>query len=216
MNTLRLATLTLAVALGLNACNDDEDRISQPQSAGGKTSGQAGSGSETAGVGGSDDQIDSSGGEAGATTGGSDAAGGSDTAGGAAGAPAASGAGGDAAGAGGGPALEPFELIGEWSNNFGSDELISAESWNTSRVADYDNERNVVYTQLPADDAYNPNKFTKILYTEPASDSFYYCWVEFSLDTLEAAKASLASADPSDPDNGGCGGSFPWTKATKK
>jgi hypothetical protein len=73
-----------------------------------------------------------------------------------------------------------------------------------------------VYGQLPDDDQYNPSKFTKIVYTEPVDDSFYYCWVEFSLDTLGAAKASQATADASDPDNTGCGGSFPWTKATRK
>jgi hypothetical protein len=220
MKHLRLATLFALVVLSAYACNDDEDRVPKPDSAGSAGESAAGSGAGLAGdgAGGSD------------TLGGGDGAGGSDDAGGsdalggqAAGGSGAAGgsddagaAGGDAGGAGGAPAAEPSELLGEWSNNFGGDESITATAWNTSRIAAYDNDANVVYTQLPPNDAYNPDKFTKIVYTEPQNDSFYYCWVEFSLDTLEAAQASPASADASSPDTGGCGGSFPWTKATKK
>jgi hypothetical protein len=220
MKSLRLGALTALLALSAYACNDEEDRIPKRGGAGNagtSAAGSPGTGAAGKAAGGSDGAGGSD------ALAGSDAAGGNDALGGdsAVGGNAAAGGndaegGSDAAGAGGGPALAPLELIGEWSNNFGSDESISASAWNTSRIADYDNDANIVYTQLPADDPYNPDKFTKIVYTEPNADSFYHCWVEFSLDTLEAAKASLASADATDPDAGGCGGAFPWTKATKK
>jgi hypothetical protein len=38
--------------------------------------------------------------------------------------------------------------------------------------------------------------------------------VVYSAATLADAQASTATADASDPESGGCGGKFPWTKAT--
>jgi hypothetical protein len=96
------------------------------------------------------------------------------------------------------------------------EQIITADDWNGAAIVGYDNDSNVVYTQLPDDDMFNPNKFTKTVYTEPEDGSFYFCQVEFSLDTLAEAKASDATADDSEPDEGGCGGMFPWTKATPK
>lgn len=117
--------------------------------------------------------------------------------------------------AGGAGASEPFELIGEYDNNFGGPEIITADAWNDSDIVGYDNVDNVVYLQLPADDDFNPSKFTKVVYTEPTDGSFFYCWVAFGLDTLDDAQASTATADASDPATSGCDG-FSWTKATAK
>jgi hypothetical protein len=108
-----------------------------------------------------------------------------------------------------------FELIGEYDDNFDGEQIITADKWNDAIIADYDNDQNVVYTQLPEDDEFNPNKFTKTVYTEPKDGSFYFCTVEFALDTLEEAKASDATADDSDLETG-CGGMFAWTKATAR
>jgi len=132
-----------------------------------------------------------------------------------AGAPGAAGAAG-ADGAGGAPAAAPLEIIGVYDDDFGSVQTITADDWNGAAIVGYDNDQNVVYTKLPADDMFHPNKFTKTVYTEPKGDSFYFCEVEFSLDTLAEAEASTATADDSDPENHGCGGMFPWTKATKQ
>jgi hypothetical protein len=109
-----------------------------------------------------------------------------------------------------------LEIIGEYDDNFGGEQVITAGDWNGSAIAGYDNDANVVYTQFPDDDKYNPGKFAKTVYTQPEGGSFYFCMVEFSLDSLADAEKSSVSADDSDPENGGCGGEFPWTKATKK
>jgi hypothetical protein len=129
------------------------------------------------------------------------------------------GGGGESASSEGGDAgatshAEPLEIIGKYSDNFGSEQIITATNWNDAAIVDYDNDKNVVYTQFPDDAMYNPSKFAKTVYTQPdKSGSFYFCMVEFSLDTLEEARASTATADDSDPENSGCG-MFSWTKAS--
>lgn len=224
MKTLYLASiLALAVATTF-ACNDEEDRVSLRNTAGTKSlAGDAGSDTGNSGggitnVGGSPS---SNGGESGAQNGGSPGesagAGGSDA--GEAGSASDGGSAGEAGagGAGGAPDVEPLELIGAYDDSFGGSFIISTTSWGNWAIAAYDNALNAVYTQFPADDLYNPNKFAKTVYTEPANDdSFYFCMVVYSATTLAEAQASTATADDSDPDNGGCGGQFPWTKATKQ
>jgi len=113
-------------------------------------------------------------------------------------------------------AMSPLEIIGVYDDNFMGVQTITADDWNDAKIVGYDNDANIVYTQAPADDMFNPNKFGKTVYTEPKNGSFYFCTVEFALDTLADAKASKTTADDSDPDNTGCGGDFPWTKATKQ
>ena len=110
----------------------------------------------------------------------------------------------------------PLEIIGEYDDNFGGEQIITDADWNGSAIVGYDNDQNVVYTQNPADAMFNAEKFTKTVYTEPKSGSFYFCMVEFSLDTLAEAKASEKTADDSDL-AAGCGDSgFAWTLATEK
>lgn len=109
-----------------------------------------------------------------------------------------------------------FELIGTWATPFGTDDVITQTMWNKAKVVEFDNAANVGFTQEPADDPYNPNKFNKVIWTEPKNNSFYYCMVDYGKDSLALAKASTLTADASDPDTKGCGGKFPWTKATKK
>jgi hypothetical protein len=125
------------------------------------------------------------------------------------------GASGDS-GAAGAATAPPLEIIGEYDDSFMGEQIITADDWNGAAIVGYDNDANVVYTQLPDDDMFNPSKFTKTVYTEPKSGSFYFCQVEFSLDTLADAQASEATADDSNPDESGCGGTFPWTKAIPK
>jgi hypothetical protein len=111
----------------------------------------------------------------------------------------------------------PLEIIGQYADNFGGEQIITKSNWNSSAIAGYDNDQNLVYTQFPEDDEFSPSKFAKTVYTEPKDDgSFYFCMVEFSLATLEEAEASKATADDSDPATTGCGETFPWTLATKK
>jgi hypothetical protein len=103
--------------------------------------------------------------------------------------------------------------VGEYKDDWGYAQLITPSFWNSARITDYDNSTNVIYTQNPCDAAWNPGKFSKIVYTEPASGSFYFCTIEYGLGTLEEAQASTKAADSSSPETSGCG-PFPWSKAT--
>jgi len=219
--------LTVTVVV---ACDDSVDRVTPhkpagvagaPGSAGksGNVAGSANGGSSgSSAEGGNGGSADNVAGSLGAHEGGAggDSAGGQPNTAGAGEAGAAGNAGAAGAGGEGSVSPPPLELIGSYDDNFQSSFVITEEAWGASAVVAYDNAQNVVYTQFPADDPYSPNKFAKTVYTEPANDSFYFCMVVYSADTLADAQASTETADPSDPDNGGCGGQFPWTKATKK
>jgi hypothetical protein len=106
-----------------------------------------------------------------------------------------------------------LEIIGEYTDNFGGDQIITADDWNGSAIKGFDNGKNVVYTQFPDDDMFSPSLFAKTVYTEPKDDAFYFCMVVFDAETLAEAKASDASADEDDLEEG-CGG-FEWSLATK-
>lgn len=108
-----------------------------------------------------------------------------------------------------------IELVGTWTTNFATEEVITAEKWGPQTIVSFDNAGNVAFTQNPADDKYGPSKFSKQVWTEPKAGVFYYCTVDYGKDSLALAKASTLVADDKDPDNSGCGG-FGWTKMTKK
>lgn len=214
MKTLRLAMIVALAAASALACNDSEDErhpATSNTSTAGSDAGTTASSPDDHG--GSATTPSENGGRAGSTPGGAGGAAPTDEA----------GSGGDETGGAGGAAAEaPLEIIGVYDDSFGGEITISADSWSTggafpssSAIVGYDNEQNVVYTQHPADDMYNPNKFAKTVYTEPANGSFYYCMIEYALDTLDAARASTKTADASDPENGGCS-TFPWSKATAR
>ena len=105
---------------------------------------------------------------------------------------------------------QALEVIGTWATPWGTD-VITAEKWNLATIVEFDNATNTVLTQQPADDEYNPEKFSRIEWTELTDESFYYCTVAFGQDTLEAARVAEATADTSDLEGTGCGG-FPWTR----
>jgi hypothetical protein len=113
---------------------------------------------------------------------------------------------------------EPLEISGEWTSEFG-DETISSTSWTdqfgSSSIVDYDNEDNVVIRESAGEDQ-AASAFSKIVFTDPDDDSFYFCIVAFDLESLAEAQASEATADATDLDGKGCGGAFPWSKLTKK
>jgi hypothetical protein len=127
----------------------------------------------------------------------------------------AGGAGGQAGGggeAGTGALQGPLEIIGSWDNNFGGEDIITATEWSSfgapSSIVEYENDANVVYTE-------SGGTFSKIVYTDVETDSFYYCTIEYGKATLDEAIASTKVADSSDPDASGCG-SFSWTKNTRQ
>jgi hypothetical protein len=104
-----------------------------------------------------------------------------------------------------------IEVLGSWFTQFGFVEAITTTTWGEATLVEFDNSARVAITQdLPTLGV--PGKFNKNIWTPIVNRSFYYCTVEFGLATVELARASTATADASDPDNGGCGGTFPWTK----
>ncbi len=127
----------------------------------------------------------------------------------------ATGGSGGEGGAGNGAAA--LEIIGEWDNGFGTD-VISQTAWTSftvDSIVEYDNEANTLYIQVAADAQYNPNKFSKVVYTDVENDSFWCCTIEFAKGTLQDAKAGTNAANSSDPANGGCG-PFPWSQLTRE
>jgi hypothetical protein len=224
MKIAYFASVLAMTAVAAVACDDNADRVTPRHVAGSagtaSSAGKSGASAGSATGGSSGNGAGNVAGASGAPEGG---AAGGDSAGGepnVAGAGEAGSGGADGTGGDGSVAPAPLELIGAYDDYFGDTVVgsfeITQDAWGSSAVAAYDNAANVVYTQFPADDMYNPNKFAKTVYTDLANDSFYYCMVVFSAATLAEARASTATADASDPENGGCGGTFPWSKATKK
>lgn len=106
-----------------------------------------------------------------------------------------------------------IEVQGDWESQFGDKMTITSSKWGASAVVKYDNDANWAIIQLPADDEWNPSKFSKIVWTEIANDSFYECWVVFGKETAADAETTTETADSSNPEESGCGG-FSWTKMT--
>ena len=107
-----------------------------------------------------------------------------------------------------GPGIEVF---GRWESNFGGLTAVSRRAWGDSRVERFDNVTNTAITQNRADDPWNPGKYNRVQWTDPSTGVFHFCMVAFGKDSAADAEADPATADPSDPAAGGCGG-FPWTK----
>lgn len=112
------------------------------------------------------------------------------------------------------PSPETIEVAGRWASNFGGFETITSTSWGGFEIIEFDNLTNFAVTQNPADAAFFPSKYNKYVWTEPAGGAFFYCTVDFGLDTADQARTSTQTADASDPSTTGCG-SFPWTQLSQ-
>ena len=106
---------------------------------------------------------------------------------------------------------DELEVAGDWKSEFG-DQTISVEDWDGAEVVEFDNDDNVAFTQYPDDAEFNAGKFSKLVWTEPGKDGFYYCTVDYGLDSLDDAKDSEKSADAKHPEDMGSCGDFTWTK----
>jgi hypothetical protein len=112
-----------------------------------------------------------------------------------------------------------FELSGSYESTFGTMEDITSDVWAISgagyeteqQVIEFNNQDNVAVLQNPADDAFNPSKFAKVVWTEKSAGSFHYCIIDFGKDTAAQARTSTKTADAAALDTNGCGG-FSWTK----
>ncbi|MEZ4459046.1 MAG: hypothetical protein R3E66_04830 [bacterium] len=113
---------------------------------------------------------------------------------------------------------DQIEVIGTWTTNFDTTEVITATTWEgiaPTSIELYDNTDNFAVLLNGPDDEFNPDKYSLVEWTEIDGDSFYYCTVDFGLDTLDDALNSAEIADPTDLDGEGCGG-FSWTKMTRQ
>lgn len=104
-----------------------------------------------------------------------------------------------------------LEIVGVWANAFGPEDVITEATFNGAAIISYDNAANELVSQNAADDAFNPNLFNKVVWTEPSDGVFHFCTVDFGLDTAEAAQNTPKTADANDLAGAGCGG-FPWTR----
>lgn len=111
----------------------------------------------------------------------------------------------------------PIEVTGTYMNQFDSMETVTATTWDfgiEQSIVDWDNQANWAITQNPEDAEFNPSAFNKIVWLEPNDqDVFFYCTVDFGLETEEAARTTAKTADSGAPLEGGCGES-PWTELT--
>ena len=104
-----------------------------------------------------------------------------------------------------------IELGGDWASNFGESATINSFTWALNTVISYDNSENLVILQLPEDDEWNPSKFSRVVWTEPAEGVFWACTVAYGQDSAADALAADGEADPEDLEGEGCAG-FPWTR----
>jgi hypothetical protein len=121
-----------------------------------------------------------------------------------------------------------LEIRGRWQDNYETTHDISNQSWFTSSAfgdADksieyYDNDKRYLIWQRPADDAFNANKFSKVVWIVAQRDlatveKFYYCEIVTGKDSFAEAENAPDTSDASEPQNGGCGG-FAWTTMIPK
>ncbi len=114
---------------------------------------------------------------------------------------------------------DDIEIAGDWGDNYDTSHVVTNTTWSMGQsvltIATFDNSTNTAVAQSPEDDQYSPNLFSKIVWTEIDNGVFYFCTVAFKKDTQEEAEAAEDTSDSSDPDNGGCGGGYAWTKMTR-
>lgn len=104
-----------------------------------------------------------------------------------------------------------LEVEGTWVTNYGSVFEIDSATWGSQDVVEFENEANLAITQVPDDAEMSAGTYSRLVWTEPSDGSWWYCTVDFGLDTEQAALDSEETADDSNPSEDGCGG-FPWTK----
>jgi hypothetical protein len=112
---------------------------------------------------------------------------------------------------------EPSPLSGTWRSNFGGSEVVTPIAFDGLALVSFGGDTTLgpdaagwVVVRNPEDDAFNPGKYAKVVWTGDG-DGFAYCFVDFGLDSAALAEASTLTADAGDLDGQGCGG-FAWTR----
>jgi hypothetical protein len=115
----------------------------------------------------------------------------------------------DATGSDAGPPA--LAIAGRWHTNFMYTEELDSTMWNGATLIEYDNLARVAYLQNAPTSTMPIGGFNKYVWTTPQNDVFYYCTVEYGLESLAAAKASSKVVDATNPLQSGCG-QFGWTQ----
>jgi hypothetical protein len=126
-----------------------------------------------------------------------------------------------------------IEIEGTWGNAlFGETDVIDDESWSSdfgdgptvSEIVEFSNSER--YAVLSGADFTDPEKtvYSRIVWTEPEGDSFYFCTATFGCETAELTATGdgddenmicdAPMPDETDLDKG-CDG-FSWTQLTKQ
>ena len=113
---------------------------------------------------------------------------------------------------------ETLDIVGTWVDPFATEHVISEAEWRQTSDGDtsvytistFDRTSMLVIAENGADNAFNPGKFSRFDWTQ-MNDRLFFCQSVFDSETAEAA-ADAEGADPSDPENAGCGGMFPWSE----
>jgi hypothetical protein len=108
-------------------------------------------------------------------------------------------------------------IAGSWKDPYGGKHTIAYTSWTVdfgTPATDVIHRYNVIDSyfiiQKPANDAYNPAKYQKIILTE-SSGSWYFCTLSpFNSATADTAAAITDSTTKTSPATTGCSG-FAWT-----
>jgi hypothetical protein len=108
-----------------------------------------------------------------------------------------------------------FELVGTWVDNYGGTTVLDEATWGSAELAQFDNDDNWAITQMPADDEWNPSKFSQVVWTETTQEAFWTCTVAYGLESVEEAVNAESITDDFDPASGGCRG-FAWTRMQRE
>ncbi len=121
------------------------------------------------------------------------------------------------------PDDQDIVIAGSWETNFDGREDIDDDQWTfvfdenddlVQAMIDFDNDERWAITQNPEDAEFGPGSYNRSVWTDLEDDRFYYCTVDFGLESEEDAHASEQKADEEDLE-GGCGEGSPWTEMTR-
>ena len=99
-----------------------------------------------------------------------------------------------------------IDIAGEWIDEWGSNQTIDSDSWNSDTITQFDNDDMWAVAEN-GEDSFSPGLWSKYDWTW-SSEELYYCQSTFSAET-EADALSADSANATNLD-ARCGG-FPWS-----
>jgi len=109
-------------------------------------------------------------------------------------------------------------LIGKWSDPYSGKHTISYSNWvvdfgtpATDAIVRYNAIDGYLVIQKPANDAFNPSKFQKIMITQTGGSWFTCTLSPFDSATANAAAAIVDTTTKTNPAASGCSG-FSWTQ----